>query len=723
MTEVSVLDDASPPTVVTPMSRSGQVFAAAAGFVVLASLYLGSSGLTVSPMARFIVSEVVFLIPLVSATVSGWLVFRSAAGPETRFWLLMTIGNALLVTCEIYYSWWIVFARTVPPPVYAPFQIMHLIGGGVFFAMLLTMTKFPYATSTVKWRYAMDWLGIAAVLFVAFLKLVVDPMFSGLSSVLPVERLAGAGYLTFGAVMLSATLSTLLGFKVARWRPWEKLVAASIGIYTVGVMAWPLWLVTYKVEGSSIERGLIDLVLVLGHYLFLVATVLRLKNKGQQWPLRPMPLFQSGGRFRFKLMAGAVSIAAIPVFTLLGIGSRPGSLEYWVYLVATSWLAVLVVVRTTIVSIDNGHLLHWAVTDPLTGLFNLRFLHQRLAVELDIARRYGEQLSLAVLDLDDFTQANVLYGHAGGDEVLRDAAAAVMSSCRDSDTVCRVGADEFAVLMPDTGSKEAAEACNRIRAGLAQPNRGRAVTASFGVAVYPRHAATADQLLSAARGAFFWVKRHGKDNVLVHSSTLVTDPGEDDRIHTLEAQAHVGAVRALAAAVDARDPATQHHSSRVASLAVRVGRELGFEDDRISLLESAALMHDVGKIGVPDHVLSRLGAYSDEDFAHFAEHPALGERILASTPFPEILPWIRHHHERWDGAGFPDGLRAVAIPLEARILAVCEAHDSWTSPRPWRPAMPEDQALAELIVGMGTRFDPAVVEVFLLTQGLVSPSA
>jgi HD-GYP domain-containing protein (c-di-GMP phosphodiesterase class II) len=237
------------------------------------------------------------------------------------------------------------------------------------------------------------------------------------------------------------------------------------------------------------------------------------------------------------------------------------------------------------------------------------------------------------------------------------------------------------------------------------------------VATFPDHASSADELVRFAQGARYWVKRHGKDHVLVYDPAVVSELDDDDRIRALEQQSHVGAVRALAAAVDARDPATQDHSRNVAVLSVEVARELGLEDSRVRLLEAAALMHDVGKIGVPDDILRKAGPLTDDERVRVAEHPALGERILSSTSERQMLPWVRHHHERWDGTGYPDHLRAIEIPLESRILAVCDAYDAMVSDRPYRPALSVEEAAAELEAGMGTQFDPSVVEVFLRTLG------
>jgi diguanylate cyclase (GGDEF)-like protein len=696
------------------------VVLAVVGFALLSGVYLGSNWFDMPVRDRFLISEAAFLIPLVGSTVTGLLVYRRAQGAERRFWLLLSAVNAILAVSEHYYIWWVAFNDIAgPPPVYAPFQVMHLVGAVLFFSMLLAMTKFQNATATVRWRWGLDMLSMATIVYVFLFEVVVGPLLAGVPGVPAVERIAGAAYPTWGLAMLVGTLTALLGFKVSRWRAWERLVALSLCIYASGILVWPLWLLAWHTEGASLQRGAVDIVLLGGHYLLFVATFLRLRGVDQQWPLRPMPLFQPVRDRRLALIIPGLSLAAVPVLTFLALRTPPEKVDFWVYLVATSVLALAMVARSTVVAVENGRLLHRAVTDALTGLFNLRFLHERLELEVDLARRYAEQLSVVVVDIDDFERINDLYGHPVGDELLRDFGALVKATCRETDIVCRIGGDEFAVIMPNAGALEALKTSLQVQQQIARlrPRDGHPLSASIGIATFPDHAASAVELVRFAQGARYWVKRHGKDHSLVYDPMVVAELDADDRIRSLEHQSHTGAVRALAAAVDARDAATQDHSRNVAVHAVRIARELGIEEPRVRLLESAALMHDVGKIGIPDDILRKPGKLDDDEYTRVAEHPALGERILSSTSQRQVLPWVRHHHERWDGTGYPDRLRAIEIPLEARILSVCDAFDAMVSDRPYRPALSIEEAVAELEAGMGTQFDPSVVEVFFRTLG------
>jgi len=241
----------------------------------------------------------------------------------------------------------------------------------------------------------------------------------------------------------------------------------------------------------------------------------------------------------------------------------------------------------------------------------------------------------------------------------------------------------------------------------------RPVTASVGVAGYPLHASDRDELLRMADGAQYWAKYHGKNQAVLYDAEIVTALDADERIRGLQDSMHLNTVRSLAAAVDARSPGMEHHSRNVAALSVLLARELELDERTSTLLEIAALVHDVGKIGIPDRVLNKRGQLTPDESALVRDHAVLGERILRSTRLIEVLPWVRHHHEHWDGTGYPDGLAGDEIPLEARILSVCDAYDAMTSERSSRPALSKSAALQEIDLGLGSQFDPALGEVFL----------
>ena len=726
MTDEGAQVPASYAPVVGSPRRSAIRYLVWAGFVVLAVVYLGADHLPLSTVGRFMVAEIAFVLPLSLTIVTGLMAYRASGRFEARFWALLTGTNAVLLVSELYFMWWIVTVSVKgPPPVYAPFQILHVTAAGLFFAMVLTLTKFPNASLMQRIRYGTDVAAIAVALFAVFFALV-DPWLAPIAGkITAATRVWAALYPMWGVIILFGVSLTLVGFKVTRWRSWEKAVAAAMALYALGVLTWPLWLASAVHGAPVLQRSVLDLLLVLGDYLLVVATVYRLTAAEDAWPLRPAPLFQPARSRRGGVIMPALMLLVVPVTAWRAFASPVGSLTYWVFLAVTALMAVLAVGRSAMVAVENGTLTHGSETDTLSGLFNHRFFHERLAVEVDIASRYGEHLAVVVVDIDDFDLVNNVYGHPAGDDLLRAVAHAVKSACRDSDTVCRTGGDGFGIILPETGALEALGLCLEMEHAVRaiDAGGGSTVTVSIGLAAYPDHACDADDLSRKADGALYWAKYHGKDQVLVYDPEVVTDLDAEARIRTIEEQSHLGTVRALAAAVDARDPLTQYHSRNVAALAVLVARDLGMAPERVRLIEMAAVLHDIGKIGITDEILIKPGPLTEEETALVREHSALGERILASTSLDQVLPWIRHHHERWDGAGYPDGLAAVAIPLEARVLSVCDAYDAMINERPYHRALSRAEAKQELVDCMGTQFDPAVVEVFIGMLGMGEANA
>jgi HD-GYP domain-containing protein (c-di-GMP phosphodiesterase class II) len=243
------------------------------------------------------------------------------------------------------------------------------------------------------------------------------------------------------------------------------------------------------------------------------------------------------------------------------------------------------------------------------------------------------------------------------------------------------------------------------------------VTVSGGIASCPSDAGEADQLQRLADGALYFAKRNGKDLCAVASEVTVTDGGE-----TPATEGMVAHLYALVAMIDAQQLHTRDHSENVAAYTVAIAQALGLGRDRVVKLRRAAMLHDVGKIAVPSAVLSKPGKLDDEEFRQIQEHPVVGGLMLSHAGLTEEAAWIRGHHERVDGAGYPDGLKRSQIPLESRILFVADAFEAMTSDRPYQAGMPVEEALAELRACAGTQFDARVVTVLseLVRSGRLS---
>jgi diguanylate cyclase (GGDEF)-like protein/putative nucleotidyltransferase with HDIG domain len=347
-----------------------------------------------------------------------------------------------------------------------------------------------------------------------------------------------------------------------------------------------------------------------------------------------------------------------------------------------------------------------ALTDPLTGLGNHRHFHERLQRELMDARDGARPLSLCLLDIDDFKSVNDRHGHPVGDRVLSQVAMRL----RHGGEAFRLGGDEFAVLLPGHDSAEAYEAASAIvqRIGTIELTVG-ALTVSAGLATFPLQGVGRDELIRLADSALYWAKEHGKNQVRVYRPDVV-ELAELKRLAAGPDQAaRYRAAASLARAVDARDTYTGSHSERVAELSARIAERLGLDAEQVELTRLAGSLHDLGKLAIPEEILRKPGPLTDPERLVLERHPQIGFRMLESLGVDPVADWVLHHHERWDGAGYPDGLTADAIPLGARIVFVADAFDAMTSDRVYRERRSVDEAIAELERYAGTQFDEDVV--------------
>ena len=349
---------------------------------------------------------------------------------------------------------------------------------------------------------------------------------------------------------------------------------------------------------------------------------------------------------------------------------------------------------------------HLAEHDPLTDLRNRRSFQAGIASALDHSR-----VALLVLDLDHFKAVNDTLGHTMGDEVLRRFALLLRRFGRAGDVPTRLGGEEFALVLPGTDESAALAVAERLRREVADAFVDSAVpvTVSIGIAV-AEAGGSAGELVRAANRALAAAKRLGRDRAVVHDAETIAVLGElvegrpDDQL---------AAALLLAETLDMRDVTTAQHSRTVGCYAERTARELGLGPDRVERLRVAGHLHDIGKLGVADAILQKPGALTESDWAEMRRHPEVGARILEHANLRDIARWVRSHHERMDGRGYPDGLRGDAIPLESRILAVADAYEAMTADRPYRRALGSAVGRSELQRGAGEQFDADVVAAFL----------
>jgi len=237
------------------------------------------------------------------------------------------------------------------------------------------------------------------------------------------------------------------------------------------------------------------------------------------------------------------------------------------------------------------------------------------------------------------------------------------------------------------------------------------VTCSIGLASYPEDGVISGELVVGADTALYYAKWTGGNRIYL-SSKAPSEPVDEGRIYGK--RNGLGAVYALVSVVESRDPYVYGHSRKVNIYAVALAEAIGLSPDEVSKVSTAALLHDIGKIGVPDKVLNKKGKLNEENWEEIKAHPRLGANIVSNIP--NLVPCangILHHHERWDGDGYPDGLKGEEIPIESRILAIADTFEAMTAVRPYRPAFSREEVIKELREGAGSKFDPKLVEVFV----------
>jgi len=349
----------------------------------------------------------------------------------------------------------------------------------------------------------------------------------------------------------------------------------------------------------------------------------------------------------------------------------------------------------------EAHLLDLADRDPLTGLWNRRRFEQDVAHQLDRCRRYGEHAALVLMDIDGFKQVNDLLGHLAGDEVLCAVGDALSSRLRSTDRAARLGGDEFAVLLIGVDGEEVLRIGTELAAGLSAAavavQERVSLPISLGTALLDRSTSSVNEAIEAADRAMYAAKQD-------HAGRPVAPAAP---VPDIQASAEMASLRALLAAVNARDSYTALHSRVVVTLARAVARRLGLDEAQTSEVEHIALVHDLGKIAMPDAILRKTGPLTSHEQTLMRQHPVVGAQILASMPeLTHLASAVRAEHERWDGDGYPDGLAGEEIPVASRIALVCDAYHAMTSNRPYRRAMSEAAAREEIRREAGAQFCP-----------------
>ena len=373
---------------------------------------------------------------------------------------------------------------------------------------------------------------------------------------------------------------------------------------------------------------------------------------------------------------------------------------------------------------QNRELERLATRDPLTNCLNRRAFFEKGEKILRAGERYEYPVSIVMLDVDHFKKVNDDYGHAMGDEVLQRVGITMLNTSREADLVCRYGGEEFCILMPHVDIVEAAKAAERLRIAIAALDFDELrVTSSFGVSDLSTGAIDIQEMLDKADRSLYAAKRTGRNRVVRFDQLEGMDVPDNDAEQPGQGEAVRGsgevaipyrAVTALLSALAFRDRGTAEHSRRVADLCVLLAEDL-VPRRRCYVIEMAALLHDIGKIGVPDSILLKPGKLTEAEWLVMEKHDLIGAEIIrASFASDELSAIIECHHHFFGGTPkSPHAADGMEIPLGARILTIADAYDAITSKRVYQEARTPEEAYAELRRCAGTQFDPELVELFI----------
>lgn len=355
--------------------------------------------------------------------------------------------------------------------------------------------------------------------------------------------------------------------------------------------------------------------------------------------------------------------------------------------------------------------------DGLTNVYNHRYFQDKLKEKVEIGRKVNKPVSMIFIDIDYFKHYNDLYGHQKGDNILRELAEIVTKSVREKDIVARYGGEEFAVILEDTTEKETLEIAERIRANVeetyfdGEENQPKGkITASIGISVFPDKAKDELELIKSADDALYRAKFFNKNRVETYTSILDDlKKNIDDKDIEL-----VASIKTLISIINAKDRYTYSHVERVVIYSRLLADKLKLCEIDKSNLIYGAYMHDIGKINIPKEILVKRMKLEKDEWEELKQHPDNGVEIIKSVEsLKDVIPLIKHHHERYDGKGYPNGLSGEEIPYLARVLTVVDSFDAMTSNRPYNRRKSYEEGIEELRKCSGEQFDPEIVKAFI----------
>ncbi|HEX7298539.1 MAG TPA: diguanylate cyclase [Solirubrobacteraceae bacterium] len=583
---------------------------------------------------------------------------------ERLAWAAVSTGLLLWATGDVLVTFWI--DKMADPPYPSMADAVYLSGYvGVYTGIILLLRSRVRPVRRAQWiEGTVGFLALAALATAVAL-----PAFTGLTEGKVAEIAVNLAY-PFCDLLLLSFVGLALGLSRRLDRSWALLILGQLANVVADI--------TFAYQdavGSYVAGSWLDTLWPLSGVLTAAAA----------WQTAPRArLDELGGReLPLNIAFASIALGVLMVGRFTTVND--------VAAVLAGCALVAVGLRGAMLFRDNLRLLgasrRESLTDGLSGLANRRALMLDLEEAVATATA-AEPRTLALFDLDGFKQYNDAFGHAAGDALLKRLAAALETAVDGHGRAYRLGGDEFCVLL-DRHAVDGDEVVEAALLALFEPADPYAVDASYGLVALPLDADTAAEALRLADHRMYALK-HGR--------------------RATQGQAR----EVLLALLGEREPDLQRHMRDVASLARAVGRQLGLDAEDLDVVVRAAELHDIGKVAIPDAILHKPGPLTDEEWSFVHKHTLIGERIVsAAEALRPVGRVVRSSHERWDGGGYPDGLRGEEIPLGARIVLVCDAWDAMTSDRSYRRALPADVAAEELRANTGTQFDPEVVGALL----------
>ncbi|WP_195939870.1 bifunctional diguanylate cyclase/phosphohydrolase [Romboutsia sp. 1001713B170131_170501_G6] len=501
-------------------------------------------------------------------------------------------------------------------------------------------------------------------------------------------------------------------------------ITISISIILTILMGYFLWISIYsknRIDKSPKFLDYLETSILIG--MFILVVFYTGKGESGYKLLSIFIVIISSIQFgkNYGASASIIQIVAILVISIMFTSEDKEMLRLYFErdLVLSAALFVIAIILGMYVDTEREHskeLRELANKDELTGLYNHRYFQEYLNNTLIEADKNNKEVSLLFMDIDYFKNYNDVNGHQAGDLLLEKIGKILNASMRENDIVARYGGEEFAAVLPDTTEEDAIKIGEDIRNAIQQtkfegqenqPNKN--ITISIGVSSYPNRAINKHQLINTADDALYRAKSFNKNRVESYHSILY-DLCREINIP----EETIKSLKTFINMINIKDRYTYGHTERVVIYCKWFAQSMGLSEHDQVQIQIAAYLHDIGKLEIPEEVLNKKGRLTDEEFNMLRNHPQAGVDLIHHiAPLKDFRSIIRHHHERYDGKGYPDKLQKDEIPYLARMITIADSFDAMTSNRPYNTRKSHEEGIQELRANAGTQFDPYLVEKFI----------